>query len=215
MKNWKKLRIAIVALLAFSMISVKATAVQFTPSVQSVSPDTNVNIAVTASPSSDAVGIELRLRITNGQIISYTTPSTGGFLVLPACEGGTTFITTTDVCIDFANSGTFGTGTDLGTLVIRSGTSGTTTVEKITGNQYFLDAGGTETDEGVAGTYSIAASGPTSTSTPASPTPIVDILPQTAIDLSSDSFKTLIIGTSLIMIGFLISRYRNKAEEKT
>jgi len=236
MKKWKKVKIAVIITLALSLASVKVTAVELTPSVQSVLPDTNLNIAVTASPSSDATGVELRLRVTNGQVISYTTPSAGGFLVLPVCEGGTTYITATDVCIDFANTGTFGTGTDLGTLVIRSGITGTTTVEKISGNQYLLDIGGTETDEGVAGTYSISASDPTPTPTPTptstptptptftptptptptpiTTTPIVEELPQTAIDYSSDSFKTFIKGISLIFIGVVISRYRGKSVQK-
>lgn len=127
----------IISLLCF-LLSIKVLAVTLSPSnLKDVPSQSEITINILASPREPAQGIELRLKVKNAQILSYSTSQ--NYLVLSGCKGSPIY-TLTDVCADIVTYGgdKIEAGESIGLLTIKVAKSGTVTIIKPQGNQYTI-----------------------------------------------------------------------------
>lgn len=195
----KNIKIFFLTIILLSILSINALAVYLEPATQNVEAGSTLNIDIKASPASQASGIELRLEITNGEILSFTDPSSIDPVLFPlpgpVGAGCTAVQTSSNICVDLASTiaeGGIVNGTLLGRMQIKVGEEGTTTITKLSGNRYTLVAGGYDTDTGTAGTYTIGGE-----------------LPKTSIfDHSED--RVYALGAGLVTSGIFIYIWNKK-----
>lgn len=184
MKVIRKIKLTFFTLLVLvSSMLVSVNAVSLSPSSGTLPANTTSTIQIIASGPAGSEGVQIRLTLTgNATITGYTPPAgaewgPGGIGV---CSGGTMY-TSTQVCVDLANTGIIASGTSLGSIQVTTEGSGTVIITRDSTNGYLVGKN-IEFQTGTAGTYTIGGS---------------VYLPNTAIN---DDPRTLIIGGSLIVM---------------
>lgn len=155
------------------------------PSSATYSPSTSHTIALTAEPNGlDQNVVVIRLQAANMTITDYEPPTSGWTVTTADCSGSVYF-TTTLVCVTLGKTTDIIDGESLGTVSFTVGSSGTSTLTKITDNSY-TDGVTVIEDEGLLASYVISSD-----------------LPATSIQITN----TASVGIFIILIGLGIAFY--------
>ena len=181
-----------VIVFTFLMNSTLVGAVSLSPSSGALPAGATQTINIVASPPSGADAVQVRLVLTgDATITGYTGPSGAQWSpgAIGVCTGSATF-TSTQVCVDLANSGTIVSGESLGSFTIRTGSEGgSVTIVRDTDNGYLVSSV-IQSQAGTVGTYSIGSSS-------------LSVLPNTAI-VDSPKYIILMGALSLILLGIVV-----------
>lgn len=166
-------------------------AVSLSPASGTLAANSTQNINIVASPPANAEAVQIRLTLTgDATITGYTGPTDSAWNpgAIGVCAGNTTY-TTTQVCVDLANSGTIETGESLGTISVTTGASGSFTISRADGNGYLVNDVIQE-QTGMVGTYTIGS---------------VTQLPDTSI-VDEPKYVIVLGALSIILTGVVVFR---------
>lgn len=127
------------------------SAITLDPSSGNRQANTESVITIRPNALTGEQSIQLRMQVTNAQIISFSVDDR--FVAIAQCAGNVPY-TSTQICADMASTTPINNATDvIGTMRVRWGNVGTSTISTISGNAYFTTTD--RPDVGIKGTYTI------------------------------------------------------------